>query len=70
MATETPERRRRPILRILAIVGLVLLAIAALSAVSWALRTTERDSVSITESYDQVEVDVSIGEIVIEAGDR
>jgi DUF4097 and DUF4098 domain-containing protein YvlB len=69
MATETPERRRRPILRILAIVGLVLLAIAALSAVSWALRTTESDSVSITESYDQVEVDVSIGEIVIEAGD-
>jgi hypothetical protein len=69
MATETPERRRRPILRILAIVGVVLLAIAALSAVSWALRTTERDSVSITESYDQVEVDVSIGEIVIEAGD-
>jgi flagellar basal body-associated protein FliL len=69
MATETPERRRRPILRILAIVGFVLLAIAALTALSWALRTTERDSVSITESYDQVEVDVSIGEIVIEAVD-
>jgi DUF4097 and DUF4098 domain-containing protein YvlB len=56
-------------LRILAIVGFVLLAFAALTAVSWALRTTETDSVSITESYDQVEVDVSIGDIVIEAGD-
>ena len=69
MTTETPQRRRRPALRILAIIGIVLLVLAALSAMSWALRTTERGSVSITDSYDQVEVDVSVGEVVIEAGE-
>jgi Putative adhesin len=69
MTTETPRPRRRPALRILAIIGIVLLALAALSALSWALRTTERDSVSITDSYNRVEVDVSVGEVVIEAGE-
>jgi hypothetical protein len=64
--TETPQRRR-PILRILAIVGLVLLVIAGLNALSWALRTTDRHSSSITDSYDQVEIDVSVGEVIIEA---
>jgi hypothetical protein len=67
-ASGTPQRRRRPFLRILAIVGVVLLAIAALSAVSWALRSTDGDTVPITDSYDQVEIDVSVGEVVVEAG--
>ncbi len=66
MTPTPPERRRRPLLRILAIVGVVLLAIAALSGVSWALRTTGGDSVSITDPYDRVEIDVSVGEVVIE----
>ncbi|HEX2362925.1 MAG TPA: DUF4097 family beta strand repeat-containing protein [Jiangellaceae bacterium] len=64
----TPQRRRRPFLRILAIVLLVLLVIAGLNALSWALRTTDGDTVAITDSYDQVEIDVSVGEVVIEAG--
>jgi hypothetical protein len=68
MTTETPERRRRPIMRILAIIGVVLLVVAVLSALSWALRTTDGDSVSITDPYDRVEIDVSVGEVVIEAG--
>ena len=68
MTTDQPERRRRPVSRILAIVGVVLLAIAALSAVSWALRTRGGDTVSITETYDRVDIDVSVGEVVVEAG--
>ncbi|HET6918132.1 MAG TPA: DUF4097 family beta strand repeat-containing protein [Jiangellaceae bacterium] len=67
MTTEPPEHRRHPLLRILAIVGIVLLAIATLSAVSWALRSTGGDSVAISDPYDRVEVDVSVGEVVIEA---
>jgi DUF4097 and DUF4098 domain-containing protein YvlB len=69
MTTEEPERRRRPILRILAIVGLVLVVLAAVSVVSWALRTTTTDSVSVAEPYDRVEIDVSVGEVIIEARD-
>lgn len=68
MTTDQPERRRRPLVRILAIIGVVLLAIAAVSAVSWALRTTDRGSDSIPGAYDRVEIDVSVGEVVIEAG--
>lgn len=67
-SSSPPERRRHPVLRILAIVGVVLLAIAALSGVSWALRTTGGDTVPITDSYDQVAIDVSVGEVVIQAG--
>ena len=72
MTEEPPERRRRPLARILAIVGVVLLAIAALSAVSWALRSTDSDFVPISDAYEEVEVDVSVGEVVIEAsnGDK
>jgi hypothetical protein len=68
LTTDQPERRRRPIVRILAIVGVVLLAIAALSGLSWALRSTDSGSDSITDPYDRVEIDVSVGEVVIEAG--
>jgi Putative adhesin len=67
MTTDTP-RRRRPILRILAIVGLVLLVIAALNALSWALRSTDQNSVAIADPYERVEIDVSVGEVIVEAG--
>jgi len=68
MTTDAPPRRRRPILRILLVVLIVLIALALWTAVSWALRSTESDTVSIDESYDRLEIDVSAGDIVIEAG--
>jgi Putative adhesin len=58
----------KPIWRVVLAVVIVLLVIAGLGALSWALRTTDRGTVSIDDAYDQVEVDVSVGEVVIEAG--
>ncbi|HJU96937.1 MAG TPA: DUF4097 family beta strand repeat-containing protein [Jiangellaceae bacterium] len=67
MTIDSP-RRRRPILRILLVVAIVLLALGLWAAASWALRSTESDTVSIDESYDSIAIDVSAGDIVIEAG--
>ncbi|MBD0292863.1 MAG: DUF4097 family beta strand repeat protein [Jiangellaceae bacterium] len=69
MTTDTPRRRRHPVLRVLLVIGLVLLVIAALNALSWAFRTTDRDTVSITDDYDEVEVDVSVGQVIVEGGE-
>ncbi|HZY28321.1 MAG TPA: hypothetical protein VFE49_08715, partial [Jiangellaceae bacterium] len=57
-------RRRGPLLRILLVVAIVLLALGLWAAASWALRSTESDAVSIDDSYDRVEIDVSAGDIV------
>jgi hypothetical protein len=68
MTPDSPPRRRGPILRILLVVAIVVLALGLWAAASWALRSTESDTVSIDESYDRLEIDVSAGDIVIEAG--
>jgi hypothetical protein len=69
MVTEpqTSRRSSRPLLRILGIIVVVVLALAALNAAAWALRSTERDTIPIDDTFDRVEVDVSAGRITVEA---
>jgi hypothetical protein len=64
--SEAPRRPRRS-LRWGAIIAIIVVALIALNAVAWALRSTERDTFPIDEPFDRVEVDVNAGEITVEA---
>lgn len=63
---EAPRRSRRP-LRWVAIIGVVVLVLVALNVVAWALRSTERDTFPIDETFDRVEVEVNAGQVTVEA---
>jgi hypothetical protein len=68
---EQPSRRSRGVVaRLLAIVVIVVLALVALSAVTWALRSTEHETYPIEGTFDRVAVDVDAGPITIEASDE
>lgn len=68
MATEleAPQTTRRR-LRWGAIIAIIVVALIALNAVAWALRSTQRDTFPIDEPFDRVEVDVNAGPVTVEA---
>ncbi|HEU0042580.1 MAG TPA: DUF4097 family beta strand repeat-containing protein [Jiangellaceae bacterium] len=64
MTDETqPHPTRRPVRRVLAVIGVVVLVLAALSGIAWATRSTDQATVSIDESFSRVEIDVSAGTV-------
>ncbi|HEX6231956.1 MAG TPA: DUF4097 family beta strand repeat-containing protein [Jiangellaceae bacterium] len=67
---EQHSRRSRGVApRLLAIVLTVVLALVALGAVTWALRSSERETYPLEDTFDRVAVDVDAGPITIEASD-
>jgi hypothetical protein len=69
MVTEQqPPRRSRSIVpRLLALIAIVALVLVAINWVSWALRSSDRETHPIEESFDRVNVDVEAGSVRIEA---
>ncbi len=65
--TPSPPRSRRVIPRVLAIGGIVVLVLVAIGWVSWALRSSERDTYPIEETFDRMNVDIDAGSVDIEA---
>ena len=64
---QTPRRTGRPLLRLLGIIAAVLIALLALNAAAWALRSTERDTFPVDDAFDRVEIDVDAGQVTLEA---
>ena len=64
---QAPQRSRSVLPRLLAIVVTVVLVLVALNWVAWALRSGERDTHPIEDTFDRVDVDVEAGSVMIEA---
>ncbi|HEX6339323.1 MAG TPA: DUF4097 family beta strand repeat-containing protein [Jiangellaceae bacterium] len=71
MVTEqqAPRRSRSVVPRLLAIIAIVALVLVGLNWVSWALRSSDRETHPIEESFDRVNVDVEAGSVMIEASE-
>lgn len=54
--------------RTLTVIGVVILAVGGLAAVSWSTRTTEHASTTIDDDFSRVEIDVSAGQVDIVGG--
>lgn len=67
MTYESRTRSRRVWPRVLIALVVAVLAIAAVSAAAWALRSTERDTFPVEEQFDRVEVEVGAGRVHVEA---
>lgn len=71
MVTEqqAPRRSRSVAPRLLALIAIVALVLVGLNWVSWALRSTDRDTHPIEENFDRVNLDVDAGSVRIEASE-